>query len=78
MSQVIERIRHSCEFLVDRLNYYVCSNSADLLVIPLKYNLFSEFEGTSLVTRGMDFFRSKQGGRRIFQVRAGGEGFFKP
>ena len=49
MSQVIERIRHSCEFLVDRLNNYVCSNSADLLVIPLKYNLFSEFEGKALV-----------------------------
>ena len=49
MSQVIERIRHSCELLVDRLNYCVRSNLADLLVIPLKYNLFSEFEGNSLV-----------------------------
>ena len=49
MSQVIEHISHSCELLVDRLNYYVRSNSADLLVIPLKYNLFSEFEGNSLV-----------------------------
>ena len=49
MSQVIERIRYSSELLVDRLNYYVRSKSADLLVIPLKYNLFSEFEGDSLV-----------------------------
>ena len=49
MSQVIERIRNSCELLVDRWNYCVRSNSADQLVIPLKYNLFSEFEGNSLV-----------------------------
>ena len=49
MSQVIGCISHSGELLVDWLNYYVGSNSADLLVIPLKYNLFSEFEGNSLV-----------------------------
>ena len=49
MWQVIECISHSCELLVDQLNYYVGSNSADPLVIPLKYNLFSEFEGDSLV-----------------------------